>query len=1138
MKQLFLTLIVSLTGISIPVFSQSPELGKQVQNIIPPTPNVASIAKYGDIPVGYFTGSADIKLPIFQVPAKGMQLPITLSYSGNGIKVAEAGSWVGTGWSLSAGGVITRAVAGRPDEQLTLGFFDAAAFPSGDNYLDFSIAANRFDYEPDMFFYNFPGGAGKFVFNKQKQISCIPENKLDIAYHFAGYGSDNPSGLFHGARAIVDFTITAEDGMKYFFAETEEIPEQTRRIPVSNGPEQVSSNSNEAGTVAAPQSWFLSKMISPVGDTIYFDYAIRPITVKLPPSVTVFKQGAITGAPPLNKKNVITYVDQTTFSKQLTRIRFKSGSIEFKSYNARYDQPGDSTLDEIIIRNPQQQAIKRFRLTYKYLVNADLLPPGGTLSSYQPESIRLFLCSVQETDGTGTIVQPPHVFDYHHTAAFPSRNALAGDYWGYHNGVFNSMEGVPQGPLNSITMDAFKKTFAISRQANESFMRQGILTKITYPTGGSSDLEYEGHRVTTGRVPPYYVTRPVTGSYVADRTAIGSGAEVGRFSVKDLSGNTTVPIMFEYDAVYHNMASLSSYYFQLIDSATNTAVRTYTAGQCGMGTPSLNANNRYECRVNETLPNGTYKVVARNEELPPGALSDFTFYIIVGPWNELQAITPPPSGMIFGGMRIKKIISKDANGNIIGTKRFEYELDALAGDFGTYSFDRNITVHWDSGDGFCWPYVGNFEIFSFNSQTPLQQAQGSYVGYGKVRVFQETVAGNANNGYTEYEFASLNSHAPYSHFVTVPFIPAPNNTEWMYGLTLKERSYKQVQGGGYSLMKEVRNVYLPVTATTAATGTRRLLINEIEVTCITSSAYPNNQVPGTYYSMADYTIYTGRPVLDSVITTIYEDGQQIRQFEKYQYNNQFLLSKSITGNSQGELKETAITYPSDLGTLTATDPLTQGIKYLQNAHILSWPVEKSEYLVNANGTNRRLTSAVLSSYKAGQPVPELIYTTEGTPLTNFTPANTQTGAVQFDSRLKPTIHFNQYDAIGNLRQQQKVNDVPETYLWGYKGLYPVAKIVGADYATASQYVSQAVLNNMSISDTQLRNELNALRVNLPGALVHTYTYSLLAGVTSETGPDGKTVFYEYDDFLRLKLIRDRDGKIVKQFDYRYQLAIP
>ena len=72
------------------------------------------------------------------------------------------------------------------------------------------------------------------------------------------------------------------------------------------------------------------------------------------------------------------------------------------------------------------------------------------------------------------------------------------------------------------------------------------------------------------------------------------------------------------------------------------------------------------------------------------------------------------------------------------------------------------------------------------------------------------------------------------------------------------------------------------------------------------------------------------------------------------------------------------------------------------------------------------------------------------------------------------------------------------------------------------------------SEGNLREALDGLRDTLPNALVTTYTYDPLIGVTSMTDPRGSTIYYNYDAFNRLKHVKDQDGNILSKNDYNYK----
>ncbi|MED9945360.1 MAG: hypothetical protein UFI53_05310 [Hallella sp.] len=81
-----------------------------------PTPNTATLAQYGVVPMSLHTGKANISIPLLDVTARGVKLSASLLYDTSGILVNSLPSWTGHSWTLSVGGVITRAVKGYPDE--------------------------------------------------------------------------------------------------------------------------------------------------------------------------------------------------------------------------------------------------------------------------------------------------------------------------------------------------------------------------------------------------------------------------------------------------------------------------------------------------------------------------------------------------------------------------------------------------------------------------------------------------------------------------------------------------------------------------------------------------------------------------------------------------------------------------------------------------------------------------------------------------------------------------------------------------------------------------------------------------------------------------------------------------------------
>ncbi|MEO0331903.1 MAG: hypothetical protein AAF223_09480, partial [Bacteroidota bacterium] len=149
-------------------------------DIIPASPTAQSLHQYGDVPVTLFNGLPNISIPLMEVGDRDLRLPITLSYHASGINPEQHPGWVGLGWSLQAGGVITRSQRGTTDEVVSDFGPDSLRYSYYTNFdvIDtaewFSLESlQRFDTvdtglaqpTPDEFRFTFMGYSGSFYLN-------------------------------------------------------------------------------------------------------------------------------------------------------------------------------------------------------------------------------------------------------------------------------------------------------------------------------------------------------------------------------------------------------------------------------------------------------------------------------------------------------------------------------------------------------------------------------------------------------------------------------------------------------------------------------------------------------------------------------------------------------------------------------------------------------------------------------------------------------------------------------------------------------------------------------------------------------------------------------------------------------------
>jgi hypothetical protein len=135
----------------------------------------------------------------------------------------------------------------------------------------------------------------------------------------------------------------------------------------------------------------------------------------------------------------------------------------------------------------------------------------------------------------------------------------------------------------------------------------------------------------------------------------------------------------------------------------------------------------------------------------------------------------------------------------------------------------------------------------------------------------------------------------------------------------------------------------------------------------------------------------------------------------------------------------------------------------------------------------------------------------------------------------------QRDTDGNITEVHNDAGVYTALIYGYGGTLLIAKVENAklsDIPTSilNDVVAKSNLDIDASSEDNLRNALTTLQnhANLSDARVTTYTYDPLVGATSVTDSRGRTSYYVYDIFHRLKYIKDHDGNILRKNEYNYK----
>jgi len=473
-----------------------------------------------------------------------------------------------------------------------------------------------------------------------------------------------------------------------------------------------------------------------------------------------------------------------------------------------------------------------------------------------------------------------------------------------------------------------------------------------------------------------------------------------------------------------------------------------------------------------------------------------------------------------GGSRIAKISNYLSDGTLATEKTYWYKRGyTKANAANAASLTSSGVLNGLPGYVFDMPnrpaMLGNIYSIHKESINPMisygVNGQGAYLGYDEVAEV------NRDGSYTRHFFTSYGpDYNGVTHYDQAPdqmigWLSGDNYIPYSLldperGKLVAQLQYNTSDQVVHKLVNTYRsdptrfNNYFRLLHQNGAYGAEACTINDALVFATANKVFGYSYYP-VQQSVTDYDL-TG--------------GNALTTTSQMAYDADNLLTGKTVTNSRGETVVTTYVHTKEL---LAAEPGNAVAPTMVINNILTPVIETTE---SNNGTQTNLVHANYYAPSAGIFVP---LTLEMKTVAGIREVRQQT--------------YN-YNTHGQILEQAKPLAPHDVYVYGYNSVYPVAVISNSTLAQVQQVmtqngITQAQLDNaVTLTDAQLRTKLNFFRTGLPNSLVTTYSYSPLMGITSMTDPKGKITYYEYDSFGRLRIIRDKDGNIIKQTSYHYK----
>ncbi len=760
----------------------------------------------------------------------------------------------------------------------------------------------------------------------------------------------------------------------------------------------------------------------------------------------------------------------------LKKITFTNGQIDFVTGNRQdmgignrnYFLNAPSTLSELpqkvneIIVRSGNAIVKKAVFVHTYF------NPTST-NTYLEQRLKLDELFIYGSDNNNP---SKYRFTYNTTTSLPSKESKARDLWGFFNGAHQNTKLIPNTNILSPTGESVVLTTGVDRSPSVTTTKAGILTQVTYPTGGHTSFEYELNK--------YSILEEAAFDY----------NKYNSYSVGSLGGKTeeTVKVLYKTKLILRgsiycgtpwmpggcNRTFAGDAYpiIKMVDAGGYTIFPQYISSYWSR---TDQTKNEYSFDQYYDINPGTYIIKAEKYENFHSTFSVRIRNVDDGGSLRTEPTTGKYVDVNTGGLRVTSITGNDGNSNVI-KKIIDYTTvkEGLTVSSGVrmapmkhYYFSVAKAQKASSAGQVCTMYIYN-TVFTSESNIPIgSSADGYHVGYSEVK--ERLVDNNGRtNGYTLYQYENQ------SEAISPNVVPGtPNITPDGFNGKIKLQAEHNVAG-------------LPV---------KQLDYNNNKVDQEKSIALKVLRNGASVVALTKYDINSKLVNVSASKETSFTGSEAVEINKSFTYNTSAhlqLIEETIT-SSKGHPITTTYKYPQDVQ-LTGN---------AEQARIKLIAQNRLATVLEQTKSSNSSTEKVINYYKDwGNDLVMLEYVDAG-----------------INNNIETKVRYNLYESNGEVLQYAEKQNIPMAYLWGYKNAYPIAEIKNADLGRTEE-VKPQTLNYVHSLTQNVNTAVSfgpALELDRDQTISYTFSPSF-AGNVSEINfklsiKDTKGIIKDYQDLF-------------------------